>query len=84
MIKNNVRTRNQGLSEILPNGDLFVEEQNFGRTLYFNANGTLRWSHLNRSRNGDVYNIGWSRILHKPDDIINVKNFLSSKVECKN
>ena len=82
MIKNDVRTRNQGLIEILPNGDLFVEEQNFGRTLYFNSDGTLRWTHLNRSNNRDVWYVGWSRILHKSEDISNVKNFLNTKSKC--
>ena len=82
MVKNDVRTRNQGLSEILPNGDLFLEEQNFGRTLYFNSDGSLRWTYLNRSNNRDIYDVGWSRILHTTEDITNVKNFLNSKSKC--
>ena len=82
LIKNDVRTRNQGLSEILPNGDLFVEEQNFGRTLFFNSDGSLRWTHLNRSKDGKVYLIGWSRILHSAQDVRIVNNFLNSKGKC--
>jgi len=82
LIENDVRTINQGLSEILPNGDLFVEEQNFGRTLYFNSNGTLRWTHLNRSKNRGIYPIGWSRILYTEEDISNVNNFLNKKSNC--
>ena len=39
-----MRTIIEGLSEILPNGDLIVEESYYGRTLYFNADGSLRWS----------------------------------------
>ncbi len=35
LTKNDVRTINQGLSEISTNGDLFVEEQNFGRKEIF-------------------------------------------------
>lgn len=82
LIKNDVRTKNQGLSEILPNGDLFVEEQNFGRTLYFNSDGTLRWTHLNRSKNRGIYPIGWSRILYTEEDISIVNNFLNKKSNC--
>ena len=82
MIKNDVRTRNQGLSEILPNGDLFVEEQNFGRTLYFNSDGTLRWTYLNKFNNRDIYHLGWSRILYTSEDISNVKKFLNIKSKC--
>ena len=60
LIKNSIRTRTQGLSEILPNGDLFIEENNSARLLYFNSDGTLKWTFLNRSKNGKTYNLGWS------------------------
>ena len=42
---------------------MFIEEGNYGRTLYFNADGSLRWTHVNRSGDGNVY-VGWSRILY--------------------
>ncbi len=79
-----VKTLNQGLSEILPNGDLFVEETNYGRTLYFNSDGSLRWTHVNRSENGKVYSVGWSRILYLDKDIQIVNNFLTSRRKCNN
>ena len=82
LIKNDVRTKNEGLSEILPNGDLFIEETNYARTLYFNSNGTLRWTHVNRADDGKVYAVGWSRILHSRDDIDKVNNFLESRGKC--
>lgn len=82
LVKEDVRTITEGLSEILPNGDLFVEESNFARTLYFNADGSLRWSHVNRAKNGDVYLVSWSRILYNKDDIKNVHSFLKLKGEC--
>ncbi len=83
MKENEVRTTTQGRSEILLNGDLLVEETNFGRTLYFNSDGTLRWTHLNRAKNGGVYSIGWSRILYDAADIKTVNEFLDSKDSCK-
>ena len=82
LIKNDVRTKNQGLNEILPNGDLFVEEENYSRTLYFNSDGSLRWTHVNRAENGNVYRIGWSRILYSDKDIQIVKNFLKTRDKC--
>ena len=82
LIKNDVRTITEGISEILPNGDLFFEETNYGRLLYFNSNGTLRWSNVNRANNGYIYASAWSRILYKPEDIKNVKNFLRKKINC--
>ena len=82
LIRNNVRTGTQGLSQILPNGDLFVEETNYGRTLYFNSDGSLRWTNVNRAENGNVYRVGWSRILYNKKDIQNVSNFLVSRKKC--
>lgn len=82
LIENDVRTITEGRSQILPNGDLFIEESNYGRTLYFNADGTLRWTHVNRADNGKVYVVGWSRILYSHEDISNVKNFLVNKGTC--
>ena len=82
LIKNKVKTAMEGRSEIFPNGDLFIEESNRGRTLFFNADGTLRWEHYNRAEDGKVYRVGWSRILHSAQDIKIVKNFLKSREKC--
>ena len=64
LINNDVRTITGGRSEILPNGDLFIEEINYGRILYFNVDGSLRWEYINRADSGNVYLLGWSRILY--------------------
>tara|TARA_B100001989_G_scaffold229904_1_gene187596 strand:- start:2052 stop:3407 length:1356 start_codon:yes stop_codon:yes gene_type:complete len=82
LIKNDVKTITAGRSEILSNGDLFVEETNYGRTLYFNSDGSLRWTHLNRAKNGKTYVIRWSRILVNNEDIKLVNNFLKSRGNC--
>ena len=82
LIENDVRTPTQGRSQILPNGDLFIEETDYARTLYFNADGSLRWTHVNRAENGNVYSVGWSRILYTKEDIQTVNNFLTNKGTC--
>jgi len=82
LIENDVRTVAQGRSEILPNGDLFIEETNYGRTLYLNSDGSLKWTHINKADDGNIYVVGWSRILYMQDDIQTVNNFLKSKVKC--
>jgi len=82
LIENDVRTITGGLSSIIPNGDLFVEEHIYGRTLFFNADGSLRWTHVNRAKNGNVYRVGWSRILYAKEDIQTVNNFLINKGTC--
>ena len=82
LVQNDVRTIEEGRSEILTNGDLFIEEGNYGRTIYFNADGSLRWVHVNRADNGNVYRVGWSRILFTEEDIQIVNNFLYGKGTC--
>ena len=82
LIENDIRTMTEGRSQILLNGDLFIEESNYGRTLYFNADGSLRWTHVNRAENGSVYPVGWSRILHTQNDIETVNSFLENKGIC--
>ena len=82
LVYNDVRTITQGRSQILQNGDLFIEETDDGRTLYFNADGTLRWTHVNRANNGNVYVLAWSRILYNTEDIQIVNNFLNNRVTC--
>ena len=82
LVNNDVRTITEGRSQILPNGDLFIEETNYARTLYFNADGSLRWSHVNRAENKNAYLVGWSRILYTQEDIQTVNNFLTNKGNC--
>jgi hypothetical protein len=82
LIENDVRTITEGRSQILPNGDLFIEESDYGRTLYFNADGSLRWTYVNRAENGGVYGVSWSRILYTQEDIQTVNNFLTNKGTC--
>ena len=81
-IINDIRTKTGGRSQILPNGDLFIEETNYARTLFFNSDGSLRWTHLNRAKNGKPYVVAWSRILYKNEDIQIVNKFLQSRGNC--
>ena len=80
--ENDVRTPNQGRSQILQNNDLIVEESFYARLLYFNNDGSLRWSHVNRASNGNVYKVGWSRIMYTQEDIKNVETFMNNKKTC--
>ncbi len=78
-----VRTLFEGRSQILPNGDLFVEETLFGRSLYFNSDGSLRWVHINRRESGMLNRTAWSRILYLDRDIKNINKFLNTKSKSK-
>ena len=63
--KNNISTIREGLSEILENGDIFVEETWKGRLLRMDKIGNLKWQFVNREKNGKVYVLNWSRFLNK-------------------
>jgi len=82
LVVQDVRTITNGRSQILDTGELLVEESNFGRSLFFNADGTLRWSHVNRASNMKVYPVNWSRILYTESDIAMVKSILKEG-ECE-
>ena len=62
---NEIRTITEGLSEILPDGDIFVEESNYGRMLKMNKAGDITWQYINRASDGRVYTVHWSRYIEK-------------------
>jgi hypothetical protein len=76
-----LKTVSGGRSQIIDNGDLFVEETNFGRSVYFDADGSLRWQHVNRAEDG-VYSVNWSRIIYEDRDVSKVKGFLENRKNC--
>ena len=73
-IKHSVKTPAQGLFEILDDGSLFVEENNSGRLLLFDENGELEWEYINRDENGNIYSLGWTRIIEDQEIIAKFKN----------
>ena len=80
LIEYDIRSIENGRSEILTNGDLFVEETDYGRLLYFNEDKSMQWQYVNRADNGKVYYVKWSRILYKPEDIEKVRKILETKI----
>ena len=61
--RHDVRTRWGGRATVLADGDVFVEETDHGRALRVGADGTLRWTYVNRSGDGLLYVLAWSRYL---------------------
>jgi len=76
--KENFKTESQGLSHILKDGSLMVEEQNHGRIILFNNKGKKEWEFINKDENGDIGFVSWSRII---EDELFIKNF---KIMIKN
>jgi hypothetical protein len=59
-----VRAPTESLAEILPNDELFVEEQNYGRLIRLTRDGDVVWEYVNRAKmGGRVFRLGWSRLL---------------------
>mgnify|MGYP005632825681 CR=1 FL=1 len=74
-----VRSTENGRGQILGNGDLFIEETDSGRLLYFNKDTSVQWQYVNRADNGNVYKVKWSRILYKPEDIKKVRKIIEAE-----
>lgn len=63
--ENDIRTELEGLFQIMPSGHVLVEEENFGRILIFDAEGTRAATYINGASDGYVYRLGWSRQISK-------------------
>ena len=82
LIAADVKTITGGQSEIFKNGDLYVEDHNYARKVYFNSDGSLRWQYINRAINGKLYQVGNSRIMTSENELKNVRKFLNQKSIC--
>ena len=65
--KNDIRTPEAGLSEIIKNEDIIVEETLMGRILRMNKKGEIIWQFINRSDDAKLYILSWSRYLDKKE-----------------
>ena len=81
--KENFKTKTEGLSHILNDGSLMVEEQNHGRIMLFNNKGEKEWEFVNKDKNGDIGFVSWSRVIEDEIFIKNFKSMLKNK-QCLN
>lgn len=70
----NFATASEGLSEILSDNSLLLEEQNKGRILLLNSEGQIEWEYTNEDE-GQVSILNWSRVIRNKATIKNLKNF---------
>ncbi len=77
-----IKTTFEGLHSIFPNGDLMLEETENGRIVMFANDGSLKWQYINKSKNGDVYRMNWSRFLDGQKYFDIVKNINDKKNVC--
>ena len=77
-----MKTPYQGVHEILPSGELFLESTTDGRILFFDYKGKLQWQFVNNNNKmKELYSMGWSRILYTESDIKKI-NMIKEK-NCK-
>jgi hypothetical protein len=79
--KENFKTYSSGMSQILKDGALMVEEQNHGRIILFNNKGEKEWEFVNKDKNENIGEVSWSRVIE--DDLF-VEKFKSlvQKIKC--
>ena len=61
--KENFKTSSEGLSEILKDGSMLVDEHDHGRLIFFNNKGEKEWEFVNKDDNGYIYFTSWPRII---------------------
>ena len=79
----NFKTKYQGLTEILKDSSMLIEETLHGRLILFNKDGEKEWEYVNKDKKGDIYFISWARIIEDFDFIKKIKNKIE-KTKCSN
>ena len=62
-----VKTKNQGLADAIEGSGIMMEDTNAGRLVKLSEGGEPEWSYLNRSDDGRVWTLNWSRYI--PADV---------------
>jgi hypothetical protein len=78
--KYKIRTATQGLHTLLKSGELYVEETDKGRHLFFDYDGNLVWEIFNYSKDKNLfYKYNWSTLVHKESEIKQIQQFLDKQ-----
>ena len=75
----NFKTINQGISQILDDGALMVNEQNHARIILFNNKGNKEWEFVNKDKNGNIGLISFNRIIEDKKFIDKFKLLINNK-----
>ena len=79
--KLDIRTRAEGLHQLLKSGDIFVEETVYGRALRFDKKGNIKWQFINRAKDEKLYTLSWTRFLDEETYSKVIQNI--TKVKCQ-
>lgn len=81
LIKDDFKTSTEGLSEILNDGSMMVEEQNHGRLIFYDKEGKKEWEYINKDDQGDIYFISWSRVI-EDKVLVNKLKKIYKNIQC--
>ena len=81
---NNFKSETGGLSHILKDGSMLVEETDYGRILFIDKKSEeLEWEYVNKDRNDkgefEVYGLQWSRVIEDIDKVKKIKESIKKK-----
>ena len=77
--KENFKTVNNGIHQILNDGSLLVEETIHGRLILLNNKGEKEWEFVNKNKNGNIGRINWSRVIEDKNLIDKIKSHIVNK-----
>ena len=75
----NFKTFSSGMSQILSDGSLMVEEENHGRIILFNNKGDKEWEFVNKDENGDIGILNSCRIIENSTFVKKYKSLVEEK-----
>ena len=73
------KTVSQGLSQVLIDGSIVLEEQNHGRIVSLSKSGSLNWEYINKDDSGDIGFVSWSRIIEDKNFVNKFKDLIKQK-----
>ena len=83
LINEEFKTSTEGLSEILNDGSMLVEEQNHGRLIFYDNEGKKEWEYINKDDEGNIYFISWSRVIENKVLVDKLESIYKNN-QCKN
>ena len=75
----NIKTGAGGLSDFLNDGSILIEEQSKGRLLLIDKDGRLEWEYVNKSTDGKIYQLNWSRVINDDEHIEKLRYEIENK-----
>ena len=84
MRSNNFKSETGGLSHILKDGSMLVEETDYGRILFLDKGSEeLEWEYVSKDKNDkgefEVYGLQWSRVIEDIDKVKKIKESIKKK-----